>query len=242
MNAVLPWTRWFSFALWICAFVSLAAYSHDANHEIWSALKTGISIGSALSAAFVATPVWRLAWLFPPLRRRLPLLDGVWSGVQSSNWLIIQAMKDGSKAETRGVDVDDAGSPLPALLETPVNVEIRTTFFAIRMDLVSATTGYQNSVLKAAVLTPETDMARGRLTYVFEGRVPRPQTTDVDRFDGAAELEIHRSDDGVLELKGCVWTNRNWAKGLNTAGLIELKRDKSWAIPALLRSRRKPTV
>lgn len=151
-------------------------------------------------------------------------------------------MKNHSKAPNAGIDVDNAGTSLPGLLDTQIEVEIRATFFNIRMDLSGVVTSYQNSVLKAAVLTPETDIGRGRLTYVFEGRVPRPKSTDVERFDGAADLEIYIPDAGELELKGKVWTNRNWPKGLNTAGVIELRRVESWIAPPFLRFKGKRNI
>ena len=240
MNAIWPWQRWLYLAASVCGLAALAAFLLDPNHawnakHLWSAIKTGISVGMTICGIFVATPAWRLLWVLPGMRRKLPLLDGRWRGIQSSNWPVIEAMKNHAKAPSAGIDVDNAGTALPGLLDTQIEVEIRNTFFNIRMDLLSVATRYQNSVLKAAILAPETEIARGRLTYVFEGRVPRPQSTDVERFDGAAELEIYVPDVGELELKGKVWTNRNWPKGLNTAGVIELKRGESWVVPSFLR-------
>ena len=243
MNAIWPWQRWLYLAASICGLAALAAFLLDPSHvwsakHVWSAIRTGVSVGMTICGVFVATPAWRLLWILPGMRRKLPLLDGRWRGVQSSNWPVIEAMKNDAQAPRAGIDVDNAGETLPDLLDTQLQVEIRTTFFSIRMDLLSVVTNYQNSVLKAAVLTPETEIARGRLTYVFEGRVPKPKSTDVERFDGAAELEIYVADAGELELKGKVWTNRTWPKGLNTAGVIELKRVQSWAIPSFLRFRK----
>lgn len=230
MNAIWPWQRWLYLAATICGLVALATFALDHDHDwsakhFWSAVKTGVSVGVAICSLIVVTPAWRLLWVLPGMRQKLPLLDGRWRGVQSSNWPVIEAMKNDAKVPSAGIDVDNAGTPLPTLLDTQLEVEIRTTFFSIRMDLLSVVTNYQNSVLKAAVLTPETEIARGRLTYVFEGRVPRPKSTDVERFDGAAELEIHVPQAGELE----------WPKGLNTAGVIELKRTESWAVPSFLR-------
>jgi hypothetical protein len=240
VNAIWPWQRWLYVAVFICSLTSFAAFALDPNHvwtakHLWSAVRTGMSIGITICGFIVATPVWRLLWVFPGMSQKLPLLDGRWSGIQSSNWPVIEAMKNAAKTSSAGIDVDNAETVLPALLDTQLKVEIRTTFFSIRMELLSVVTNYQNSILKAAVLTPETDLARGRLTYVFEGRVPRPKSTDVDRFDGAAELEIYSAGRDELELKGKVWTNRNWPKGLNTAGVVELKREESWAVPSFLR-------
>jgi hypothetical protein len=240
MNAIWPWQRWLYLATTICGLAALASFVLDPNHvwsakHVWSAVKTGVSIGMTVCGLVVSTPAWRLLWILPGMRRKLPLLDGRWRGIQSSNWPVIEAMKNDAKAATAGIDVDNAGTTLPGLLDTQLEVEIRTTFFGIRMELLSVITNYQNSFLKAAVLTPETEIARGRLTYIFEGRVPRPKSTDVDRFDGAAELEIYVADTGELELNGKVWTNRNWPNGLNTAGVIELKRAESWAVPSFLR-------
>lgn len=234
MHAVVPWRTWLWLALVACAAATIAAFAY--NPDILGAMRTGIAVGSGLSLLFVSTPLWRLIWLLPPIREKLPILDGVWTGVQHSNWPLIEAMKVGSKAAKKGLDVDD-GAALPALLATAVLVEIRSTFFSIRMDLVSSVTKYQTSELKAAVLTPATEKARGRLTYVFQGRVLQPVGSDTDRFDGAADLEIHHGQNGALSMTGFVWTNRLWRRGLNTAGSIELKRTESWVLPGLLRGR-----
>ena len=236
MHVVLGWRTWLWMALGICAAATAVAYKLDP--QPLAAAQRGISVGSIVSALAVATPVWRLLWLVPSISEKLPLLDGRWVGVQKSNWPLISALAEGSRSAGYGVDVDK--DPLPPLLETEVVVEVTSSFFTIGMKLVSVSK-YQNSELRAAILTPATLQARGRLTYMFASRVPIPERTDSGRFDGAADLEIHKDDDGTLRLEGPVWTNRNWAKGLNTAGCIQLTRREDWSAPKWLRERSLPT-
>lgn len=240
MHVVLPWQKWLALIGKICvAFTVLSmVWHHDKLGEGWkvwvSIAKDGVTGTTLLTLAVVNTPAWRLLWLWPGFNKRLPILDGRWSGAQSSNWPVLAALRQGSRQAGKGLDVDNEEA-LPALLDTPVEVDITTTFFTIRMDLKTAETEYLKSKLRAAVLIPATDLARGRLTYVFEASVLRPEGTDEGRFDGAADLDIHPGMAGHLRLEGPMWTTRRWRQGLNTAGCIKLDRVESWVLPEWLR-------
>ncbi len=244
MHVVLDWKKWLAAVVWICAAFTLLSVvrHHDALGDGWkvwlSIAKDGVTGTTVLTLAVIGTPAWRLLWLFPFFNKKLPILDGRWSGVQSSNWPVLAALRQGSRQARKGLDVDDEEA-LPPLLDTPVEVDITTTFFTIRMDLKTAQTEYLQSKLRAAVLIPATDLARGRLTYVFEASVLRPEGTDEGRFDGAADLDIHSGTAGRLRLEGPMWTTRKWRQGLNTAGCIKLERVESWVLPEWLRPKAK---
>lgn len=240
MHVVLAWQKWL--ALLGKAFLVLTGLSlllhQDKLGEGWkvwfSILKDGVSWTTVLTLAVVTTPTWRLLWLWPGFNKKLPIPDGRWTGVQSSNWPVLDALRQGSRQARKGLDVDDEKA-LPELLDTPVEVDIITTFFSIRMDLRTGQTDYLQSKLRAAVLIPATDLARGRLTYVFEATVRKPKGSDEGKFDGAADLDIHSSPAGRLSLEGPMWTTRKWRQGLNTAGCIKLERVESWVLPEWLR-------
>ena len=177
--------------------------------------------------AFVFTPIWRLLWLLPWFQRKAPPLDGVWTGVVSSNRSVQEAMKDAAKqAGALAIDVDSVGVALPALTQVNVTATIRTSFVGITLELESAGDRYQTSSLKVVEMKPATDGPGASLHYIFEGRVLNPRPGDVDRFDGAASLTIHKDDQGRLHMEGPTWTNRAWTRGLNTAGLIRMIRSK----------------
>lgn len=244
MHVVLPWHKWLALVGKICVACTVLSlvWHHDklgAGWKVWlSIAKDGVTGTTLLILAVVNTPAWRLLWFWPGFNKRLPILDGRWSGVQSSNWPVLAALRHGSRQTRKGLDVDDEEA-LPELLDTPVEVDITTTFFTIRMDLKTAQTEYLQSKLRAAVLIPATDLARGRLTYVFEAIVRKPVGSDEGKFDGAADLDIHADPAGRLSLEGPMWTTRKWRQGLNTAGCIKLERVESWVLPQWLRPKAK---
>ncbi|MDO9335661.1 MAG: hypothetical protein Q7T61_04620 [Caulobacter sp.] len=228
MHAVFGWRIWLTAVLVV--FGVGVALAMSTGRTPVAAAQLALSVTSTSALVFVATPIWRLVWLLPGIGTKLPLLDGRWVGLQRSNWPIIDALKEGAKSKDVGIDVDNAASLLPALLDTEVEAEISCSFFAVKMHLESMTK-YQNSVVKVSRLLPADDQQRARFFYVFEGRVPVPRSTDVDKYDGAAGLEVIPGKSGKLVLSGPVWTNRNWAKGLNTAGCIELRRVEDASVP-----------
>ncbi len=239
MHVVLDWRKWLAVVAWLCgACTALSVFLHydklSDGWKIWlSIFKDGVAWATLLTLLVVSTPAWRVLWLVPGVKKKLPILDGRWTGVQSSNWPVLAALRQGSRQARKGLDVADEEA-LPALLDTSVEVDITTTFFTIRMDLKTAESEYLHSKLRAAVLTPATDLARGRLTYVFEAIIRKPEGSDDGRFDGAADLDIH-SAAGHLWLEGPMWTTRKWRQGLNTAGCIKLERVESWVLPEWLR-------
>jgi len=64
---------------------------------------------------------------------------------------------------------------------------------------------------------------RNVIHYVFDAVVDAPEPSDVDRFYGAARLEILGDGKGMT-LQGAYWTDRNWQTGQNTAGTLKLRR------------------
>ncbi len=225
MHAIYSWRGWLSVPIIVAALVVLAGLG--LGQEPLAAARTSVSVTPLIIAGFVATPVWRLLWLLPFVQERFPLPDGVWMGTQTSNWPIIKALKDAAKGDGERLNVDDVTSPLPALLDTPVRVEVASSFFGVYVALTSLS-GYQSSRTIASVLTPAQPGTPAKLTYVFRADVPVPEGTDERHFSGAAELELSAAEDGLI-LQGCTWTNRQWSKGLNTAGRIRFRRTENWS-------------
>jgi len=226
MHSVIGWKAWLTAALVVCA--AIVGLRLLAGAGIVQALQGGVSLTSLLVTGFVSTAAWRLLWLLPVFQRKAPPLDGQWSGVVSSNWSIVERLKEAAKqGGVAALDVDALASPLPDLLEVPVTARIRTTFASIHLELESADDRYQVSSLKVVELKPATDAGDAVLSYVFEGRVLSPVAGDVTTFDGAASLIVKKDVQGQLCLSGPTWTNRAWSRGLNTAGVLRLKQIRS---------------
>lgn len=225
MHSVLGWKTWVWVALAICAAVVAVRISQDVEPLI--AAQNGISWTLLAVTAFVFTPIWRLLWLLPWFQRKAPPLDGVWTGVVSSNRSIQEAMKDAAKqAGAPAIDVDSVSIDFPALTQVEVTATIRTSFVGITLELESAGDRYQTSSLKVVEMKPATDGPGASLHYIFEGRILNPRPGDVSCFDGAASLTIRKDKQGVLRMEGPTWTNRAWTRGLNPAGLIRMTRSR----------------
>lgn len=61
------------------------------------------------------------------------------------------------------------------------------------------------------------------LNYSYHNVTLNPEVTDSGCHYGSARVEVHE-EDKCITLEGVYWTNRNWNKGLNTAGMIFFKR------------------
>lgn len=232
MHSVLGWKTWLTAALALCA--GLIAFQILKGVEPFQAAQKGVSWSALAVTAFVTTPIWRLLWLIPFFQKRAPMLDGTWAGVVSSNWSIIEAVKDAAKQQGAGpVDVDMAGADLPALTQVDVVATIRTGFFTITMALESVVDRYQTSTLKVVELKPGADGSDPTLNYIFEGRVLQPRPGDVSCFDGAGVLSVRAEPKVGLLMEGPTWTNRAWSRGLNTAGLFRVTRDARTFWPAV---------
>lgn len=224
MHFVLAWRYWLLIALAICAAVVVLRMSSGV--EPFQAAKDGASLTATIATVFVSTPAWRLLWLVPAVRRAAPPLDGEWTGVVRSNWTIMEAMKEGAKQSgAPAIDVDVMASQLPQLRAVPVRASIKSSFFSLELRLETEGDRYQVSSLKSVELKPAVGTTPATLSYVFEGEVLDPKPGDVPAFDGAATLCVEAVA-GQTTLEGKTWTNRAWTRGLNTAGVIRLRRDK----------------
>lgn len=225
MHSVLGWKTWVWGAVVACAAIVVLRITQGA--EPLQAAQNGISWTLLGVTGFVFTPVWRLLWLIPWFQRKAPPVDGVWTGVVSSNRSIQNAVTEAAKQNgAPPVDVDSVGASLPPLTEVQVTATIRTSFTGIALELESAGDRYQTSSLKVVEMKPATDGPGASLRYIFEGRILHPKPGDVTCFDGAASLTIRLNEEGVLCMEGPTWTNRAWTRGLNTAGVIRLSRTK----------------
>jgi hypothetical protein len=145
----------------------------------------------------------------PLLRSVFPDIDGEWVGVTRSNW---------KRIESRG------NEPLPDLLDVQAEVKIKARLFSITMDLVSENQYSDSTTLAVRIIKEENGEAK--LAYIYSNRTKNPKPTDEQQHYGAAILDIKRKND-FIALDGLYWTNRNWTKALNTAGLVLLKRKRS---------------
>lgn len=173
---------------------------------------------------------WRWLWRECPILNTglFPDINGVWVGVTKSNWPIINEVRQAAA-------VDEAVQP-DALSKTPLQedvlvLEIRASLFRVKIEAFLASPGGTSSLVTAkAVKTGDTV----RLFYVYHQKTPEASDIDEALHVGAAELDF--DPERLSEATGEYWTRRRWRQGLNTAGLLQLRRvgerDKSKSLAA----------
>lgn len=178
-----------------------------------------IVVVGVFGLSFKGAP-WRRLWRRYPALNELvgPDINGVWLGETRSNWPRIDALR---KAASVGTPIDSASIDDIPLKIDPIAFEIRAHWFGIRL---RAKTHAENGDAFARDVKFERGV-RGRdfeIAYIYEQNTPNQKHTDESMHPGAATLEVKLGKEIVLD--GEYWTRRAWAQGLNTAGLLRLKR------------------
>jgi len=112
-----------------------------------------------------------------------------------------------------------------------LDMESKSIAMSVKADMfgfsisVSSEDGYSGSTVLHSEITKHPQTGQFFISYLFQGEVPNPESTDDALYDGAAKLAIIFNDSGEMTLSGHYWTNRAWQRGLNTAGLIRLTRE-----------------
>lgn len=170
---------------------------------------------SALTFVFGQTRVFPWLCRLPAVWRLFPNIDGEYAVEISSNWSIIKARSTGREP---GLSPD--GEPLLCNRVGKATVSARLTRIDMTLDM-------NDNYLSSETVTCSVQRRRGErkpmLFYIYDSHVLRPRNTDSQRHLGAASLSIPLERcPGVLE--GNYWTDRNWHRGLNTAGHIRFTR------------------
>lgn len=193
--------------------------------DSWTAWAGHFSNTIALTA-LIAVAIgnrWVFCWLWRYRgieRVFFPYIAGDWVGSISSNWLVVDAMRNAfvegcSEHDPSELDVQRLG-----MKDKQVKVTVTADLFRIVLKL-ETTDEYSTS--HTIVVRPDRNGPVPRLFYIYKNETAVPDNTDSEAHFGAAVLNIYQ-EDGETTLKGLYWTARNWTKGLNTAGRIELNR------------------
>ena len=180
-----------------------------------SVVSVSVLFASALLFLFGQTLLFPWLCRLPALWRLFPNIDGEYEVELSSNWSIIQARTEGRELEA---SADEKDNLLQRTGKMTITARLTQVDMRVKMD-----DDYLTSETVTCSLLPGQGGRTPTLFYVFESRVTVPKTTDSQYHLGAARLTIpHERSPSVLE--GHYWTDRNWHKGLNTAGRIRLRR------------------
>lgn len=205
MYQLIPLPKLLTYYAGFCLIVAIAI-GFALKVEGWGWLRC-ISITLTGVSIFVAAIGQSRA--FPFLCRRFPLnllfidIDGEWVGRNMSNW---------PRIETR--------DPNAELKSVAAKVKLEVRLFWIKMTLLSENEYSSSTTLFVRICRSD---GHPRLIYTYLNRTKVPQQSDEQSHYGSAILDIigERAD---TRLEGPYWTNRNWQRGQNTAGTIELRR------------------
>jgi hypothetical protein len=186
-----------------------------------------ILITIALFWLIDATAVWRKVWKWKPQLNEwvFPDINGLWQGNQYSNWPVIQSLKDAAMSNHDIFDCEKSGVEL---LETAVKVRVKASLFKVQVELKSPprspSSNQPYSESKTFVAVPrKPPEGNFELYYFYKNTTVDPEATDVSSHEGAAKLKIIKDGDEWV-MTGENMTNRQWRKGMNTAGHLTLAR------------------
>jgi len=152
---------------------------------------------------------------FPGMWRLFPNIDGEYAVELSSNWSIIEARNAGHEPAVSPEGKRD-------LFERQGKARISARLARIDMTLTMDDDYLSSETVTCSVQRHPGDR-KPMLSYIYDSHVSTPKDTDSQHHLGAARLSIPLERCPKV-LEGNYWTNRNWHKGLNTAGYIRLTR------------------
>lgn len=175
----------------------------------WKIASGAVSLTAIIVTLIGQTRLFLWVCGLPILKKWFPPIDGNWTASLESNWPSIQQ---------RPV----LGSSPVLLAPVSASVQVIARLFYIRMNLESDN---RYSASKTIFVQAARDAEDGsvRLHYIYRNSTMRPEFTDGDAHYGAGYLDV-KVNNGEVWLEGVYWTNRNWHRGLNTAGKITLRR------------------
>lgn len=196
-----------------------AFFGHAGGQGLMQALRTGWLVATiAIAIMFFLgqwPPAFEWACRATPLGRAFPPIGGVWRMKLNSNWGVI--------AERSGLE-GGVSKPVEG------TATIVTRLFAVSMKF-EADSRYTQSQTVSVQVVRDPDHDDLRLAYIYGAATPTPVETDSGAHHGAGYVTYRPGTNGADTLEGHYWTNRNWTKGLNTAGTVTLLRPEVYEGP-----------
>ena len=115
----------------------------------------------------------------------------------------------------------DYSSPKP--LRGTAKITVRLLHVRMRFE---SDNKYTRSKTTAVHVSRDPEDGDLTLSYIYKADTPTPVETDSGSHYGSATLRFVPKGEGGPKFDGWYWTNRNWEKGLNTAGTAVLLPEK----------------
>lgn len=148
-----------------------------------------------------------------------PLLDGRWKAQAWSNWPIIEATMEAATGST--APFNPLVDPPPKGVE-PIEMDVVIKSTLLGIDIVMSVPGKRRESRTVFVRPQWCRPSLPTIYYVYRQEDHEPVApSDAQSHLGAGVLQFHPESG---ELRGNYWTERQGARGLNTAGTIVLVR------------------
>lgn len=211
MYQVLGFKRCLVSLLFLCLFVFMGlnfCFPPSELGDYWSLAKLTVTTTILLLFGLGQTPLFPWICKLPWVRTYFPPIDGEWEVVIRSNWNVLRQLVGEAQGD--------------ALFSKEGKVTITSRLLSVQMKFQS-NDQYSKSSTTMVGIRRDPEHGTIELNYCYHNVTRNPDTTDSGCHYGAARVEVHEKN-GLVSLEGEYWTNRNWNKGLNTAGLIAFER------------------
>ena len=173
-------------------------------------------------------PIWKFCWFVcAKLGLMYPYINGRFEIDMSSNWDVIDHIT--AKDQSR----DDCTIEITEPKKTKLICDIDIGLFRYKLR-ISPSDDAGNVIRWSRAISIDLiwpcDGLPHRLSYLYkqENQPNEIRRTDVESFYGAGIINVFSE----LDMRGLYWTNRNWYRGLNTAGEIVFRRSTPKRSPA----------
>lgn len=186
-----------------------------------------IIFGAQLAIGLVfMTPLWRCVWRLVPKFNEwvFPDVSGEWDVEVASNWPRIDRLLKSASGKAERVDYRICeAEDLAPLAHLKMRARITQSWSSIRILLWNPNQDTPIEDSETLLVEPIRGLEGGRssLNYMFKQRNKTDVISDDCMFYGAAQLEIQP---GFQEMRGTMWSNRMWRRGLNTAASLHFTR------------------
>lgn len=176
---------------------------------LWKPASVGLTVTGLLFWLLGQTGIFPALCRHTRFQKIFPDIHGEWTGALTSNWPIIEA--HGTERIVNG-----------QLLSRPSTIQIHASLFEVRLTL-ETNDSYSKSTTVLVGVTRDNVTSSCTFNYIYRNETLNPLPTDEQFHFGAATLTLKRIGNELV-LEGPYWTNRNWKKGLNTAGIATFRK------------------
>lgn len=176
--------------------------------ELWRAVSFSVLIGSLLLSILGSEKIFPWICKLPFISDYFPPISGEWNVRMESNWGVIQ----------KGLGQGDENR----YFITTGKVTIKASFFKVDMSFESDSSYSESKAINVSV-RPGKQLGLFELNYLYLNHTLVPEDTDSSTHTGAARVFVKKTGDDLIMI-GTYFTDRNWTKGLNTAGKVTFTR------------------